>query len=491
MSENGEIRLFYAAHNVCMHLDPQSCFRALRAKDARFDGLFFVGIKTTGIYCRCVCTARTAKRENCTFYANPATAEAAGYRPCLICRPELAPGRSRVDAVSRLASAAVRRIEDGALSDTSIAELAAELGVTGRHLRRAVVDQYGVSPVELLQTQRLLTAKRLLMDTRLPIGELAMASGFSSLRRFNALFHERYRLSPSQIRRSKIMKGDAVVLEVGYRPPYDWDSILGFLGLRAVPGVEEVATGCFRRVVSLGERSGVIAVSKHPTKDALRVEVSAGLVPAIPQVLRRVKRVFDTSSEPLAIAEALGSLAAQRPGLRVPGAFDGFEAATRAILGQQITVIGARTLASRMAAKFGKEVDTGSEKLTHAFPCAETVATLAVDDIASLGVIAKRALALIEIARMVQSKKLRLIPGSDVDATVETLCSIEGVGQWTAQYIAMRALSFPDAFPFADLGLMKALGTKKPAEALAAAEKWRPWRAYAALHLWKTLENEK
>jgi AraC family transcriptional regulator of adaptative response / DNA-3-methyladenine glycosylase II len=471
-----------------MALDAEACYRALKAKDTRFDGLFFVGVKTTGIYCRCVCTARSARRESCTFYANAAAAEQAGFRPCLICRPEVAPGRARVDAIGRLASAAVRRIEDGALLDTSIADLARELGVTDRHLRRAVAEQYGVSPVELLQTQRLLTAKRLLMDTDLPIGEVAITSGFSSLRRFNALFHDRYRLSPSAIRRSREGRlQDTVKLEVGFRPPYDWEAITEFLAARAIPGVEAVRSGRYMRAVALGQHSGWIAVAPAKVRNALQVEISAGLIRAIPHVLRRVRRLFDTSSEPQAIAEALGEIAASRPGLRVPGAFDGFEAAARAVLGQQITVAGARTLAGRMAARFGVEVETPFEELVRAFPSAETIAAASVDDVASLGIVGKRTRALIEIARQVASKELRLVPGADVDETMAALCQIEGIGQWTAQYIAMRALSYPDAFPHADLGLMKALEAQKPAEALALAEKWRPWRAYAALHLWMTL----
>lgn len=491
MSENGEIRLAKPFILVFMNLDSEACFRALAAKDSRFDGLFYVGVRSTGIYCRCVCTARTPKPQNCAFYPNAAAAEQAGFRPCLLCRPELAPGRSRVDAVGRLAASAVRRIEDGALLDTSIPDLAEELGVTDRHLRRAVTEQYGVSPVELAQTHRLLVAKRLLMDTGLPIGEVAMSSGFSSLRRFNALFKERYRLSPSEIRRKGKDRHESVVLEVGYRAPYDWEGMMAFLGHRAVPGVESVANGKYLRAATIigpaGTLSGWISVSPSPTKNALKVEVSAGLLRAIPQVLRRVRRLFDTSCEPEAIAEVLGDLAADRPGLRVPGAFDGFEAATRAILGQQVSVVGARTMAGRLAEKFGEPVETPFENLTRSFPTAERIAQCTVDDIASLGVIGKRAKALIEVAQAIVDKDLRLIPGADVERTIERLCQIEGVGQWTAHYIAMRALCYPDAFPHADLGLMKALGTKKPAEVLETAEKWRPWRAYAALHLWRSL----
>lgn len=477
-----------------MTLDPEVCYRALTAKDSRFDGLFFVAVRSTGIYCRCVCTARTPKQQNCVFFANAATAEQAGFRPCLICRPELAPGRSRIEAVGRLASIAVRRIEDGVLSDTSLSEFAAELGVSDRHLRRAVVEHYGVSPIELLQTQRLLMAKRLLMDTNMPIGEVAMTSGFSSLRRFNATFKERYRLNPSGMRRAQgKTPHESVVLEVGYRAPYDWNSMLSFLAARGVCGVETVEDGKYIRGCSLrlnGTRlEGWIAVYPSKIRNALLVEISAGLVKGIPQILRRVRRLFDTSSEPESIASVLGDLAASRPGLRVPGAFDGFEAATRAILGQQITVAGARTLAGRLAARFGESLETPVAGITYAFPSADAIAAAKVDDIGSLGVVGKRARALILVAEAVCSRELRLVPGADVDETVDQLCRIDGLGPWTAQYIAMRALSYPDAFPHSDLGVLKALNTRDPKEALAAAEKWRPWRAYAALHLWRSLDG--
>jgi len=278
------------------------------------------------------------------------------------------------------------------------------------------------------------------------------------------------------------------MLEVGYRAPYDWESMIGFLGSRAMKGVELVSGGRYLRAVSLTTGHGWIAVSPAIGRNALKVEVSSGLLRSIPQVVRRVRRLFDTSSEPEAISEALGSLAVRNPGLRVPGAFDGFEAATRAILGQQISVSAARTIAGRVAERFGTSVETPYPELTHAFPSAATIASASPDEIGLLGIVRKRTAALISIARAVESRDLKLLPGSDVDDTVAKLCQIEGIGQWTAQYIAMRALSYPDAFPHSDLGVMKALGTRNPAEALAAAEKWRPWRAYATLHLWKSLE---
>lgn len=472
-----------------MNLDSDACHRALAAKDARFDGLFFVGVSSTRIYCRPVCSARAPKRENCTFYSSAAMAENAGYRPCLICRPELAPGRSRIDATHRLATAAVRRIEDGALTETSLADLARELGFSDRHLRRVIQDTFGVTAVELAQTSRLLMAKRLLTDTDLAVGEVAMASGFGSLRRFNALFQTRYRLKPTELRkrRKPSVVDDAIVFEVGYRPPYDWDHMLEFLRVRAACGVEAVVGSAYVRTVAIGDRRGWIAVSPHPTRHSLRVEMTSVLAPVLPNVLRRVKRLFDTSAEPDHIALALGDVAAARPGLRVPGAFDGFEIAVRAILGQQVSVRGASTLAGRIAAAFGEAVETPYDELCRISPTPARLSTASESEICSHGIVGARARAIVGVARAVAGGELKLVPGADADATIAQLEAMPGLGSWTAQYVAMRALSWPDAFPHSDLGLRKALDEDDPACVLKIAECWRPWRAYAAMHLWSSL----
>ena len=464
-----------------MVLEPEACYRALKSHDPRFDGRFFVGISSTGIYCRPICPARSAKAENCTFYLSAAAAEAKGYRPCLRCRPELAPGNASVDATHRLAQSAASLIEDG------LDGIALRLGVSDRHLRRVFQSEFGVSPVAFAQTQRLLLAKRLLTDTAISITEVAFAAGFGSIRRFDALFKQRYRLTPQQLRKHPRESAlpDSLTFELSYRPPYDWSAIRQFLAARAIGGVEEVEAGTYRRIVSLKHHTGWIQVTPSKKKSTLQVIVSASLVHTLPAVLARVKHLFDLSCNPQEISEVLGPLAAATTGLRVPGAFDGFEIAVRAVLGQQISVAGARTLAGRFVTAFGTPVETPFEALTHAFPSSARIATLATGEIASLGIIATRANSIIELAKAIDTGKLRLTPGVDVAQTIESLKAIPGIGEWTAQYIAMRALAWPDAFPHSDLVVMKVLGTKKPREALTAGEAWRPWRAYATMHLWR------
>jgi AraC family transcriptional regulator of adaptative response / DNA-3-methyladenine glycosylase II len=477
-----------------MELDTEACYQALAAHDARFDGVFFVGVASTGIYCRPVCPAKTPRRERCAFYRSAAAAERAGYRPCRRCRPELAPGSAPVDAVGRLAAAALGRIEAGALGELSLEELATELGVTGRHLRRAVEREFGVSPVELAQTGRLLFAKRLLTDTNLPVTEVAFASGFSSLRRFNALFRERYRLNPTQLRRERAgpaAPAETLAFEVAYRPPLDWPALLAFLGGRGFDGVEAVDGDRYARTVALGACQGWLAVAPVAGRDALRVEVAASLAPVLLPLTARVKRLFDLAARPEAIAAQLGPLAAARPGLRVPGAFDGFEIGIRAILGQQVSVRAATTLAGRLAAALGEPIATPFPQLARRFPTPEQVAAAEFDALRAVGIPAARAHSLRSLARAVADGGLRLEPGGDVEATIARLRQLPGIGEWTAQYVAMRALAWPDAFPHTDLGIRQALGETAPGRILARAEAWRPWRAYAAMHLWKALETNR
>jgi AraC family transcriptional regulator, regulatory protein of adaptative response / DNA-3-methyladenine glycosylase II len=478
-----------------MPLDPATCYRALRARDPRFDGRFFVAVSSTRIYCRPVCTVKPPKRENCRFYPSAAAAETGGYRPCLRCRPELAPGNSSIDATTRLAQAAASLIEDGTMNGAGVEALAGRLGVTERHVRRALGAEFGVSPIEFAQTQRLLLAKRLLTDTSLPVTEVALASGFGSLRRFNALFKERYRLNPKQLRRVAPRSGagaaDALRFELAYRPPYDWPGIAAFLGARAIQGVELVDAKAYRRTVRVlhdkREHRGWIEVMPSPRKPALAVSLSPSLAKAAPLVLGRVKSLMDLSCHPAEVSRALGELAAKDPGVRVPGAFDGFEVAVRAILGQQVSVAAARTLAGRFAAAFGTTVETPFPEIACAFPAPERVASLKVGDIARIGMPSARAQTVLGLARAVARDGLELKPHADIERTLDALRALPGVGEWTAQYIAMRALAWPDAFPHTDLGVMKALGEKRPQKVLAAAEAWRPWRAYAVMHLWRSL----
>ncbi len=359
-------------HNTGMLLDPESCYRAFATHDARFDGRMFVGVASTGVYCRPVCPARRPRRENCRFYVSAAAAEREGFRPCLRCRPELAPGNASVDAQARLAQAAASLIEDGLASDAGLEAIAARLRVTDRHLRRVFQAEFGVTPVEYSQTHRLLLAKRLLTDSALPVTQVAFAAGFGSLRRFNALFNARYRVSPTGLRRH-VKTGttqDTLRFELAYRPPLDWVALLAFLAGRAIAGVESVGATTYRRTVSIEHRGaahrGWIEVRQAPRqKAALAVALAPSLSAVIPQVLARVKHLFDLACDPLAVAERLGPLAAARPGLRVPGAFSGFEIAVRAVLGQQVTVKAARTLAGRFAARFGTPLTTPFAELQH------------------------------------------------------------------------------------------------------------------------------
>jgi AraC family transcriptional regulator of adaptative response / DNA-3-methyladenine glycosylase II len=493
VSENGQPGAGAGCILPPMTLDPHTCYRALRARDARFDGRFFVAVSSTRIYCRPVCTVKPPRRENCRFYPSAAAAESAGYRPCLRCRPELAPGNASVDATSRLAQAAASLLEDRTLDDRGLEPVAARLGITDRHLRRVFSAEFGVSPVEFAQTQRLLLAKRLLTDTALPVTEIAFASGFGSVRRFNALFRQRYRLQPSRLRKrvAAPLAPDALGFELSFRPPYDWSALAAFLAARAVAGVEAVDEHGYRRTVRIvqdgREHRGWIEIGPSPEKPALRVAVSVSLARALPPVLSRVKALMDLACSPAEVEQALGALAKRQPGLRVPGAFDGFEVGVRAILGQQITVAAARTLAGRFAAAFGARIATPIAGLEVVFPRPEDVAGATVARIARLGMPAARARTVAALAEALARGELDLGPGAEVEATLERLRAIPGVGEWTAQYVAMRALAWPDAFPHTDYGVMKALKLKDPKRVLAAAEAWRPWRAYAVMHLWQSL----
>lgn len=473
-----------------MPLDPDACYRALTTHDPRFDGRFFVGVSSTRIYCRPVCTVRLPRRENCTFYASAAAAEVAGYRPCLRCRPELAPGNASVDAAARLAQGAVDLMENGLMDDGGVERLSARVGVTSRHLRRIFAAEFGVSPIEYAQTQRLLLAKRLLTDTALPVTEIAHAAGFASVRRFNALFKERYRMAPQLLRKSR--SDDALpaslAFELSFRPPYDWDSMLDFLRARAVDGVEQVSADAYARTLAVDHRGarhrGRIEVRRAPRKSALRISVTPSLARAVPAVLSRVKHAFDLACDPNEVAAALGPLAESHPGLRVPGAVDGFEIAMRAVVGQQISVRAARTILGRFARAYGEPLE-GGDGAQRLFPEAATIAALAPSEVASLGLTGKRAHTLVELARAVADGRIVLAPEAEVEKTLDDLGTVPGIGTWTANYIAMRALRWPDAFLASDLVVLKAMKETRPARALRSSEAWRPWRSYAVMHLWR------
>ena len=470
-------------------LDSDSCYRALATHDARFDGRFFVGVRSTRIYCRPVCGVRLPRRENCRFFMSAAAAEIEGYRPCLRCRPELAPGLAAVDASARFAQAAVQLIEDGVLEQGGIEALAARIGITSRHLRRVFDAQFGVSPIDYAQTQRLLLAKRLLTDTSLSVTDVALASGFGSLRRFNALIRARYRMPPSRLRREAAPAAlpSAMRFELAYRPPYDWEAMLAFLGARAIAGVEEVDARGYRRTLAVTHRAGTsagwIEVTRAPRRHALIVAVSASLARAIPAVLARVRHAFDLACDPAPILAQLGALAQARPGLRVPGACDGFELAVRAVIGQQVSVAGARTLLGRLASAFGLPIADASG-LARLFPAAEDLARRTPEELRAIGLTTARARTLAALAQAVAGGAIALTPGVDVERTRKALEAIRGIGPWTSGYIAMRALGWPDAFPDNDLVVLRAMGEPQAKRALARSEAWRPWRAYAVMHLW-------
>ena len=484
-----------------------ACYLALKARDARFDGCFFTGVTSTGIYCRPVCSVRAPKRENCRFFNLAAQAESAGFRPCLRCRPELAPHSvvwSIQDASYILAHQAARLLDEPeAWSDASgdsapsVEKLASRLGVSDRHVRRIFEAQFGVSPMQYLQTRRLLTAKQLLADTQLPITQVALISGFASVRRFNAAFVAHYQLNPTQLRRRGApLAGRGITVRLGYRPPYDVAAMLGFFISHPLPGVEWVDSSLLLpvlrrnlRIEAFGAtRTGWLSVTFDTVRNQVLLEVSDSLRDALPAVIHRVRATFDLDADPQAINTALHVSFPGGDGLRVPGALDGFELAVRAVLGQQVTVQAGCRQAQRLVERFGEPFLTPWPELTRLFPAPSVLAVASSDSLGQLGVIRQRQAAIVGIARAVLDKKIQLNGGADVQATVQTLKAIPGIGDWTAQYIAMRALRWPDAFPAGDVALHKAMGVqglKHPAKlAEQASLEWKPWRSYAVIRAW-------
>lgn len=479
-------------------LDADICIRALGARDPRFDGLFFVGITSTHIYCRPVCPARVSYPDHRRFFDSAAAAEGAGFRPCLRCRPELAPGRAIIDAVPRLANVAAHRIAAGALNGRSVRDLAHDMGVSERHLRRALEREIGVSPLELAQTHRLLLAKRLLADTSLSVTRVAYASGFQSLRRFNAVFRERYRMSPTALRRGtrsldhesplpmsrteSPADDSPLTLTLAYRPPFAWETLLDTLRERALPGVESITDGTYSRTVRLAGRAGVVTVNRgdarrRRTASSLTVRLSASLLPVLMPLLARLRRLFDLDAEPTVIDAqlmqgGLEDLVLARPGTRLPGAFDGFETALALLVDDPRRIVDA----------YGEPFDTGDDSLTHLAPTPHRIAAATANDLVRLGAGSARATAVVALAKLVSSGALELEPGSDVDETYTALTEA-GVDDTLATSILARALQWPDAFPSSAEFLQRAAGASSQAELEAHAESWRPWRAYAALHL--------
>jgi AraC family transcriptional regulator, regulatory protein of adaptative response / DNA-3-methyladenine glycosylase II len=484
-------------------LTPDACYLALKTRDARFDGSFFTGVTSTGIYCRPVCRVRTPRRENCRFFAHAAQAEGAGFRPCLRCRPELAPQALRwslQDASATLAQQAARLLDEPEAwggESPSVESLSQRLGISDRHLRRIFEQHLGVSPLQYLQTRRLLSAKQLLADTALPITQVALVSGFGSVRRFNAAFTSHYGLSPSALRREGLPRSAACEVRLGYRPPYDVDAMLGFFRTRAIAGVEQVGDRELTRTLALdaaGQRwEGWITVAFDEPHCQVILRVGESLHGVLPLVIRRVRAAFDLDADPHAINARLHGSFPLGDGLRVPGALSGYELAVRAVLGQQITVAAARTLAQRLVDRFGAPIATPHEGLARLFPTPQVLAAAEGDALGQLGIVRQRQAAIVAIARAVAQGQLSLHPGADVVTTTTALKELPGIGDWTAQYIAMRALRWPDAFPAGDVALHKALGvqqSKQPArEAEAASQAWKPWRSYAVVRAWSALSQ--
>lgn len=486
-----------------LETDSTGLYAAFKSKDARFDGRIFVGISSTGIYCRPVCRARQPKIENCTFYSTAAEAEQAGYRPCLLCRPELAPGTSLTDATANLVYRAARMLEKNCGSGQNLDEIAGRLGCTDRHLRRVFTAQYNVSPIQYLQTCRLLLAKNLLTDTNLPVLEVAMASGFGSLRRFNDLFKKHYNLSPTALRKSvskENSRNGNITVALGYRPPYPWDEMLTFLAGRAIVGIEFVKNSEYMRTVHLKSAEGKqiygwVRVGHAPKKNALSVTVSEALLPVLPQVLARVRHLFDLNCDPDAVYETLHVMNDLRPllcklGTRVPGCFDAFEMSVRAVLGQQITVKAASTLATRIVENYGTPVQTGIDGLTHIFPSPNDILTMGEkvrDNFGVLGVTSARSNTIYALAKALSRGEIDFEFPTRPEDEMKKLTEIRGIGGWTAGYIAMRAMEWTDAFLETDAGVKNALPEYTSKELLRLAEAWRPWRSYATINLWNSL----
>jgi len=474
-----------------MTIDWQVCSQARLSRDARFDGKFFIAVLTSRVYCRSICPAPTAKEKNVRYLPTAAAAAEAGFRPCLRCRPECSPGTPAWLGTSNTVSRALRLIDESGLEEGGVEALAARLGVGARHLRRLFLQHLGATPSAVARTRRLHFTKKLIDETSLPMNEVALASGFGCVRRFNAAIRNVYRRTPMQIRhlaRQKTIEPENQYLfRLRFRPPYHWQGMLAFLAARATPGVEAVEGGSYRRSISLNGKPGYFEVSLDESTHTLIARIQFGDPHALFAIVERIRAMFDLNADWASIAAALRSdrellkRMNADPGMRVPGCWNGFELATRAILGQQITVKGATSLAGRIARAFGHPFSVGN--LTHIFPAPSV---LAEADLAGIGLPKARAATIRAFARAVCDGEINFEGIVDVDRFLGRLCEVPGIGSWTAQYIAMRALREPDAFPSSDLGLLRVLDIKTARELERRAEAWRPWRAYAAMYLWSS-----
>jgi AraC family transcriptional regulator of adaptative response / DNA-3-methyladenine glycosylase II len=479
-----------------MDLDRQACDRARRARDPRFDGRFFIGVTSTRVYCRPICPARAPKDANIRYFPTAAAAEAAGFRPCLRCRPESSPGTPAWFGTSGVVSRALRLIGEGALDEGSVDDLAARLGVTARHLRRLFLVHLGATPLAVALTRRSHFAKKLLDETHLAMPGIAAAAGFGSVRRFNSQMQRTYGRTPTQIRRvpRRLPEtgGECYRVRLAYRPPYAWDAILAFLAARATPGVEAVDGERYRRTIAVNGEAGVFSVSHMRDGHALALDIRFPDPRALLRIVERVRRIFDLAADPTLIADHLGEdpllapVLERHPGLRTPGAWDGFEIAVRAVLGQQVSVRAATTLAGRIASTFGAAIEF-ENGLTRLFPTPERLAAAPLE---TVGIIRTRANTIRELARQVADGRLSLQTCGDPSRMAVALDDIAGIGRWTAEYIAMRAFGEPDAFLTGDLVLRRIAGDCTARALDARAEAWRPWRAYAVMLMWQ-LANDR
>ncbi|MBV9759392.1 MAG: DNA-3-methyladenine glycosylase 2 family protein [Acidobacteriaceae bacterium] len=480
-----------------MDLDWRVCSRARLARDPRFDGKFFIGVYTTRVYCRPICPARACKEENVCYFPTAAAAAEAGFRPCLRCRPECSAGTRAGIGTSNTISRALRLIGESGLEGGGVEALAEHLGIGSRHLRRLFLKHLGATPTAVAQTRRLHFAKKLLDETNLSMTQLAVASGFGSVRRFNAAIQTTYHRTPTQIRALARHAADhpenQYVFRLRYRPPFDWDGMLAFLAARATPGVESVECGRYRRTIALNGSRGFFEVSLDAASYSVALRIQFGDPGALFYIVERVRAMFDLNADWPAIAHnlkhdpVLAGRIESGPGLRVAGCWNGFELAARAILGQQVSVKGATTLAGRMVAAFGQPLVAGGA-LTHLFP---SPAVLADANVASIGLPKARAETIRALARAVCDKQIGFERIPDTGAFLDRLCEIPGIGKWTAQYVAMRALGEPDAFPTGDIGLLRALELANARELEPRAEAWRPWRSYAAMYLWRGMQHQR
>lgn len=459
-------------------IDDRTGHAAIDARDPRFDGLFFVGVASTGIYCRCVCKARTPKPANRRFFPSAAAAEKAGFRPCLMCRPELAPGHAPVDAAGRIAHQALARIEAGALEEEGLEDIAAALGVTGRHLRRVMSEIFGASPIDIAQTCRLHTAKRLLANSDLPMAQIAFASGFRSVRRFNAIIQERYGMTPQRMRgRRAPGKSDTLTLSLAARGAYRADPVFAFMARRALPNIEIASSERYARTLSIGGASGWIDV--RPAQNGVSLTLSESLAPVLRPLVASVRGAFDLDTDSGAVD---AHLRLGEEGVRIAGGLDGFEIAARAVLGQQVSLSAACTLAARLAARYGADMPNAPDGLSKLFPRAERLAEASPAEIATLGMPLRRAQTLHRLS-IAARDGLKLQRGA-IAAGRAGLADIPGIGPWTIEYVALRALGDPDAFPQTDSVLRAELDGK-------SSEAWRPWRGYAAMRLWRRAERQE